>query len=137
VGGLRDLSRLAAESDCLVIAAPTPQRHAGREPGVLERLPPEAIVVNVSRGTLLDETALLDLLDASRLRGAALDVFAAEPLPAGHPFWHHPRVLVSPHVAAVTTRFWQRETGLIVENIRRYLAGSPLAIWSTWRRDTE
>jgi glyoxylate/hydroxypyruvate reductase A len=94
---------------------------------VLQRLPPDAIVVNVSRGTLLDETALLDLLDAARLRGAALDVFSVEPLPPGHPFWRHPRVLVSPHVAAVTTRFWERETGLIVENIRRYLAGSPLA----------
>ena len=128
VGGLRDLPRLAAESDCLVIAAPhTAETRGVVSRAVLERLPPEAIVVNVSRGTLLDETALLDLLDASRLRGAALDVFAAEPLPAGHPFWRHPRVLVSPHVAAVTTRFWERETGLIVENIRRYLAGSPLA----------
>jgi phosphoglycerate dehydrogenase-like enzyme len=128
VGGLDDLSRLAAESDCLVIAAPhTAETRGAVSRAVLERLPPDAIVVNVSRGTLLDETALLDLLDASRLRGAALDVFAAEPLPAGHPFWRHPRVLVSPHVAAVTARFWERETGLIVENIRRYLAGSPLA----------
>ena len=128
VGGLGDLARLAAESDCFVIAAPdTAETRGAVSRAVLERLPPDAIVVNVSRGTLLDETALLDLLDASRLRGAALDVFAAEPLPAGHPFWRHPRVLVSPHVAAVTARFWERETGLIVENIRRYLAGSPLA----------
>jgi phosphoglycerate dehydrogenase-like enzyme len=127
-GGLGDLARLAAESDCFVIAAPqTAETRGAVSRAVLERLPPDAIVVNVSRGTLLDETALLDLLDASRLRGAALDVFAAEPLPTGHPFWRHPRVLVSPHVAAVTARFWERETGLIVENIRRYLAGSPLA----------
>ena len=61
------------------------------------------------------------------MRGAALDVFAVEPLPGAHPFWRHPRVLVSPHVAAVTARFWERETGLIVENIKRYLAASPLA----------
>ena len=128
VGGLGDLPRLAAESDCFVIAAPhTDQTRGAVNRHVLERLPPEAIVLNVSRGELLDETALLDLLDASRLRGAALDVFTEEPLPASHPFWRHPRVLVSPHVAAVTTRFWERETGLIVENIRRYLAGSPLA----------
>ena len=92
---------------------------AGKRPG-------RGLVVNVSRGELLDETALLDLLDASRLRGAALDVFTVEPLPPGHPFWRHPRVLVSPHVAAVTARFWDRETGLIVDNITRYLAGSPL-----------
>ncbi len=128
VGGFDDLPRLAAESDCLVIAAPhTAETRGAVSRAVLERLPHDAIVVNVSRGTLLDETALLALLDASRIRGAALDVFAAEPLLAGHPFWRHPRVLVSPHVAAVTARFWERETGLIVENIRRYLAGSPLA----------
>ena len=128
VGGLDDLPRLAAESDCFVVAAPhTAETRGAVSRAVLERLPHEAIVVNVSRGTLLDETALLDLLDGSRLRGAGLDVFATEPLPEGHPFWRHPRVLVSPHVAAVTSRFWERETGLIVENIRRYLAGSPLA----------
>jgi len=127
VGGLGDLARLAAESDCFVIAAPhTAETSGAVSRMVLERLPHDAIVVNVSRGTLLDEAALLAVLDASRVRGAALDVFAAEPLPPGHPFWRHPRVLVSPHVAAVTARFWERETGLIVENIRRYLAGSPL-----------
>jgi phosphoglycerate dehydrogenase-like enzyme len=128
VGGLPDLPRLAAESDCLVIAAPHTSETCGAvHRAVLERLPRGALVINVSRGTLLDETALLDLLDSSRISGAALDVFTVEPLPAGHPFWRHPRVLVSPHVAAVTARFWARETGLIVENIRRYLAGSPLA----------
>ena len=127
VAGPGDLPRLAAESDCLVIAAPhTLETKGVVTRDVLERLPADAIVVNVSRGTLLDETALLDLLDTARLRGAALDVFATEPLPAGHAFWRHPRVLVSPHVAAVTRRFWDRETGLIVDNIGRYLAGSPL-----------
>jgi phosphoglycerate dehydrogenase-like enzyme len=128
VGGPADLLRLAAESDCLVIAAPhTNETRGAVGRAVLERLPRDAIVVNVSRGTLLDETSLLDLLNASRIRGAALDVFSTEPLPAGHPFWRHPRVLVSPHVSGVTARFWERETGLIVENLRRYLAGSPLA----------
>ena len=127
VGGLDALPRLAAESDVLVIAAPrTALTGAAVSRDVLARLPAAAIVVNVSRGDLLDEAALLELLDAGRLRGAALDVFAHEPLPPGHPFWRHPRVLVSPHAAGVTARFWERETGLIVENIRRYLAGAPL-----------
>jgi len=128
VGELRDLPRLAAESDCLAIAAPhTDATRGAVSRAVLDRLPPDAIVVNVSRGTVLDEGALLERLDAGRLRGAALDVFSGEPLPPSHRFWRHPRVLVSPHVAAVTARFWQRETGLIVENVGRYLAGSPLA----------
>jgi phosphoglycerate dehydrogenase-like enzyme len=127
VGALDELSRLAAESDCLVIAAP----HTGATAGavsrrVLECLPRHAVVVNVSRGSLLDEAALLDLIDQGRLGGAALDVFSVEPLPPEHPFWGHPRILVSPHVSAVTSRFWERETALIVDNIKRYLAGAPL-----------
>lgn len=127
VGTLTDLPRLASGSDVLVIAAPhTTETAAAVDRTVLERLPLHALVVNVSRGSLLDETALLELLDQRRLRGAALDVFGVEPLPPDHPFWRHARVLVSPHVSAVTTGFWERETALIVENIRRYLAGTPL-----------
>ena len=127
VGKLTDLPKLAAGSDVLVIAAPHTDETAGAvDRTVLERLPLHAIVVNVSRGSLLDEQALLELLEQRRLRGAALDVFGTEPLPAGHAFWRHPRVLVSPHVSAVTTAFWERETALIVDNIRRYLQGAPL-----------
>jgi phosphoglycerate dehydrogenase-like enzyme len=127
VGGPGDLGRLAAESDVLVIAAP---RTSGTDGAVgravLERLPPAAIVINVSRGALLDSDALLDLLDRQALRGAALDVFATEPLPPDHPLWAHPRVFVSPHVSPVTDDFWEREAALILENLGRYLAGSPL-----------
>jgi len=127
VGGLADLPRLASGSDVLVIAAPHTAETVGAvDRRVLERLPHQALVVNVSRGSLLDETALLELLELRRLRGVALDVFGTEPLPAGHPFWSHPRVLVSPHVSAVSGRFWERETALIVGNIRSYLAGAPL-----------
>ena len=127
VGHLSDLPRLASTSDVLVIAAPHTTETAGAvDRAVLERLPQDAIVVNVSRGSLLDEHALLELLDQGRIRGAALDVFGTEPLPSDHPFWRHPRVLVSPHVSAVTTGFWERETALIVDNIKRYLEGAPL-----------
>jgi phosphoglycerate dehydrogenase-like enzyme len=127
VGGGSDLGRLAAESDVLVIAAPrTPQSDGAVDRAVLTRLPAGGIVINVSRGALLDEQALLECLDAGALRGAALDVFTTEPLPPAHPLWTHPRVLVSPHVSPVTDRFWEREAGLILENIRRYLAGATL-----------
>lgn len=127
VGSLPDLPRLASESDVLVIAAPHTNDTAGAvDRSILEHLAPRGLVINVSRGSLLDEAALLDLLNAEHLGGAALDVFAVEPLPAGHPFWKHPNVLVSPHVSAVSDRFWERETALIVDNIRRYLAGAPL-----------
>jgi phosphoglycerate dehydrogenase-like enzyme len=127
VGGMDDLLRLAERSDVLVVAAPhTALTGALVSRRVMKQLPAGAVVVNVSRGELVDEVALLELLDSGRLRGAALDVFSVEPLPPGHAFWNHPRVLVSPHVAGVTPRFWERETGLIVENIRRYLGGAPL-----------
>lgn len=127
IGGLGDLPRLAAESDCFVIAAPHTTATAGAvNRDVLDRLPAGAIVVNVSRGSLLVEPDLLAALEHGALRGAALDVFDAEPLPPDHPFWSHPRVLVSPHAAAVTSRYWERETGLMLENIRRYLAQQPL-----------
>jgi phosphoglycerate dehydrogenase-like enzyme len=127
VGGFDDLPRLAAESDCLVIAAPHTRETAGAvHRGILKRLPEGAIVINVSRGSLLPERALLHALGTGRLRGAALDVYDTEPLPAEHPFWDHPRVLVSPHVGAVTSRFWERESDLMLENIQRYLAGAPL-----------
>jgi phosphoglycerate dehydrogenase-like enzyme len=127
VGGFKDLPKLAGGSDVLVIAAPQTNETVGAvDRRVLELLPQHAIVINVSRGPLLDEHALLDLLDKRRLRGAALDVFATEPLPPDHPFWKHPRVLMSPHVSGVTDQFWARETALIVDNIKRYLAGAPL-----------
>src|SRR4029077_5134841 len=108
---------------------------------VLERLPAGAVGVNVSRGGLGGgapplgppgggrrgaEAPCLALSGRGPRGGAALDVFAAEPLPPGHPFWAHPRVLVSPHVSAVTARFWEREMGLILDNVRRYLAGERL-----------
>lgn len=128
VGGGTDLGRLAAESDVLVITAPrTPETDGAVGRATLERLPAGAVVVNVSRGALLDEQALLERLESGALRGAALDVFATEPLPPEHPLWTHPRVLASPHVSSVTDRFWEREAALMVDNIRRYLAGTPLA----------
>lgn len=133
IGGLHELPRLAAGSDVLVIAAPHTAQTAGAvNRAVLERMPHHGIVVNVSRGSLLDEAVLLELLELRRLRGAALDVFATEPLPAGHPFWSHPRVLVSPHVSGVSELFWGRETALIVDNLRRYLAGAPLTNVVDW-----
>src|SRR2546423_5542394 len=98
VMGVDALPRLASESDCLVIAAPhTAETKGTVTRAVLERLPQDAIVVNVSRGTLLDEAGLLGLLDGSRLRGAALAVVAVEPLPPGHPLWRHPPVPLWPH----------------------------------------
>lgn len=127
VGGPGRLPALARRSDVLIVAAPlTGETRACVGTEVLAALPRGAWVLNVARGELVDEAALLAALESGRLAGCALDVFAREPLPPGHPLWTHPRVLLTPHVSAVTDRFWERERTLLVENIRRYRAGRRL-----------
>lgn len=127
VGGRGDLVRLARRSDALVIAAPaTPETERLIDARVLDALPRGAFVINVARGSLLDEAALLERLADGRIGACALDVFATEPLPPGHAFWHHPRVLLTPHVSAVSPQFWRRESALLTENIRRYRDGRRL-----------
>src|SRR5262249_47607054 len=83
-------------------------------------------LINVSRGAVVDETALLRNLRSGHVAACALDVFGTEPLPRSNPLWSHPRVLVSPHVSAVTERFWERESELIIDNIKRYRSGRKL-----------
>ncbi|HEX8693205.1 MAG TPA: D-2-hydroxyacid dehydrogenase [Longimicrobium sp.] len=121
------LERLLPVCDYLVLAAPMTERTRGmlgeRE---LARLPRHAVVINVGRGGVVDEEALAAALGDGRLRGAGLDVFAREPLPAGSPLWGLPNCLVTPHVSGTSHGFWRRETDLVVENLRRYLAGAPL-----------
>lgn len=112
----------------IVLAAPLTDATAGlltRER--LERLPKDAIVVNVARGAMLDQDALVELLNAGRLRGAVLDVFRQEPLPADSPLWTLRQVLVTPHVSPVSPgRFWPRQVDLFIDNWGRYLRGERL-----------
>lgn len=121
------LDRLLSISDYLVVTVP----RTGETDGMigareLARLPAGAVVVNVSRGGIVDEAALAAALGGGRLRGAGLDVFAREPLPAHSPLWGLPNVLLLPHVSGTSHRFWRRETDLIVANLRRYQAGERL-----------
>lgn len=85
-----------------------------------------AILVNVGRGGVIDEDALVRALRDGRLRGAALDVFATEPLPAHSRLWELPNVLLSPHTAGLSVRENERIVELFVENIGRYLRGEEL-----------
>nr|MBA3844255.1 oxidoreductase [Actinomycetota bacterium] len=88
---------------------------------------PSAILVNVGRGGVIDEPALVQVLRDKRLAGAALDVFATEPLPADSPLWELPNVLLSPHTAALSLRENERLVELFAANLSRYLAGEELA----------
>lgn len=90
----------------------------------LALLPQGAVLLNPGRGPLIDDAALLAALDAGRIGHATLDVFRTEPLPQGHPFWSHPRVTVTPHIAADTRA--HGAASVLVENIRRGQAGEPL-----------
>jgi glyoxylate/hydroxypyruvate reductase A len=92
---------------------------------LLEQLPRGAFLINVGRGDLIHENDLLNALDREHLGGAALDVFSQEPLPVGHPFWRHPRVSITPHVASIT----QADTAVahVVTNIGRWQAGQTLS----------
>ena len=115
-------------ADILVIAAPaTAETKALVSRARLAMLPAHGIVVNVARGTLLDEEALADLLEAKVLRGAVLDVTQREPLARESRLWQLRSVLLTPHVSAVSPAgFWERELALFLDNWRRYVAGEPL-----------
>lgn len=121
------LDRLLAVSHYLVVTVPSTPRTEGmigaRE---LALLPAGAVVINVSRGDVIDEAALVDALRGGRLRGAGLDVFRREPLEPGSALWTLPNTLLLPHVSGTSHGFWRRETDLIVGIVRRYLAGEPL-----------
>ncbi|MFI5245230.1 MAG: D-2-hydroxyacid dehydrogenase [Gemmatimonadales bacterium] len=115
-------------ADVLVLSAPlTPETRTLLTAARLALLPTGAIVSNVARGALIDEPALVAALQSGRLRGAALDVFAHEPLASDSPLWHLPQVLHTPHVAGVSPRlFWGRLSALFLDNWTRYVAGAPL-----------
>ncbi|HEX6306800.1 MAG TPA: D-2-hydroxyacid dehydrogenase [Longimicrobiales bacterium] len=121
------LERLLEQSDFLVLAAPSTSETRGLIGAPeLARMKKGAVLINVARGDLIDEPALLAALRNGRLRGAALDVFATEPLPPESPLWQQPNVLVAPHVSATSPRFWEREGELILDNVKRYLGGREL-----------
>lgn len=130
VHGAEGLDHLLGVSDHVVLCAPdTPETRGMIDAARLASMKPGAVLINVARGRIVDEDALLAALSEGRIRGAGLDVFTQEPLPPDHPLWGAPNVLITPHVSAVTTGFWARETDLILRNLERHLAGVPPEAW--------
>jgi phosphoglycerate dehydrogenase-like enzyme len=122
------LDALLPRAAWLVLALPaTPSTAALIGARELALLPPRARLVNLGRGAALDQDALAAALAAGRLAAAALDVFAAEPLPPSSPLWSAPGCLISPHVAASAPDSWDRQVDLVAAHLRRFLAGEPLA----------
>jgi len=121
------LPRLLETSDYVVLAVPlTPETRGMIGAAELGMMPPHAVLVNIARGGVVDEAALVDALREHRIAGAALDVFEREPLPAESPLWDLDNVIVSPHISGGTEIYNQRAVDIFADNLRRFLAGEPL-----------
>jgi phosphoglycerate dehydrogenase-like enzyme len=118
---------MLAECDYVVIAAPLTSETRGLlSTAEFQAMKRQAVVINVARGGVIDEAALIDALRARVIGGAALDVFEQEPLAADSLLWHLPNVILSPHVSGFTPHYDERAMALFAENLRRYVAGEPL-----------
>ncbi|MEV6547872.1 2-hydroxyacid dehydrogenase [Streptomyces sp. NPDC051597] len=123
---LTELPALLPEADVVVLSTPlTEQTKHLADADFLGRMKDGALLVNVARGPVVDTGALLVELRKGRLH-AALDVTDPEPLPAGHPLWHAPNVLISPHVGGSTSAFLPRAKSLLARQLTKYAAGQPL-----------
>ncbi|MBS4103996.1 D-2-hydroxyacid dehydrogenase [Tsukamurella paurometabola] len=125
---LDELAAAAAQVDAIVVTLPgtaATEKLIGAE--LLAGVRPGTLLANVGRGTVIDEDALLRALDDGRIGFAALDVFATEPLPQQSPLWGHPRVLASPHTAALSRQEGRRIARLFARNATALLDGAPMA----------
>jgi phosphoglycerate dehydrogenase-like enzyme len=123
-----DLRALAAESDHLVLCAPaTPETERVVDGAVLAAAKPGLHLVNIARGRLVDQAALLHALDEGRIGKATLDVTDPEPLPEGHPLYSHPRVRLTPHMAWYSASHHRRLTEKLLDNLGRFARGEALA----------
>jgi phosphoglycerate dehydrogenase-like enzyme len=121
------LHDMLAQADYLVLAAPlTAETHGLIDAAALAAMKPTAYLVNVARGQIVVESALIDVLSSGKIAGAALDVFDQEPLPADSPFWSMENVIVTPHNSATSPRLFDRGALVFVDNLRRYAAGDEL-----------
>ncbi|CRM91188.1 MULTISPECIES: D-isomer specific 2-hydroxyacid dehydrogenase family protein [Pseudomonas] len=127
VEAARDIHDLFARADHLVLAAPLNEATRNIvDRDVLARAKPGLHLINIARGGLLDQEALLEALDNGRIGLASLDVTEPEPLPDGHPLYSHPRVRVSPHTSAISTNSRQEIADTFLANLHRYLRGQAL-----------
>lgn len=122
-----ELPSLLTDADYVVVAAPLTEQTRGMFGAEAFRcMKPTARLVNVGRGPIVDEGALVDALHDGQIAGAALDVFVEEPLPAGHSLWTAPNVLISPHMSGDFVGWLDTLAHLFIDNFRRWRAGEPL-----------
>ena len=125
-GGTRDLPKLLTESDYLSIHVPiTPQTKHMIDRNAFAQMKKSAFLINVARGDIVDEAAMLDALQTGKIQGAGLDTFTHEPLEVNHPLLHLPNVVATPHIAGGTRGTSRRRGKAAAENVFRLAAGSP------------
>jgi phosphoglycerate dehydrogenase-like enzyme len=122
------LPDLLAQSDYVVIAAPhTPETFKLFRRSLFQQMKRTGILINIGRGAIVDLHDLTESLRAGEIAGAALDVCEVEPLPSDHPLWQMTNVIITPHVAAASPHIAERHLQTLLENIRRFVNGQPLA----------
>jgi phosphoglycerate dehydrogenase-like enzyme len=127
VHGMEDLAQLWGRADFIVCAVPLLETTRGLiGADAFAAMKPSAALIDVSRGGVVDEAALLAALDAGRLKGAALDVFATEPLPPAHRLWDFENVIITPHCSSVYDGWDVKSVRMFADNLARYRAGEPL-----------
>lgn len=127
IAGVAELPSLVPQADYVVLAVPLTAQTRGlftRE--LISSMRPSARLINIARGDVLDEDALVAALKAGRLAGAALDVFKTEPLPADHPLWRVPNVIISPHMSADVPESTRGLVDLFLQNLERFRRGETL-----------
>jgi D-2-hydroxyacid dehydrogenase (NADP+) len=123
------LHEAVGSADFLVLLVPySRETHHLIDASVLAAMKPTAYLINVARGSVMDEAALIDALKMHRIAGAGLDVFAHEPLPPTSPFWALDNVIVTPHVGGMSTVYAEQVLPLLVHNLRAYFAGDRAAM---------
>ncbi len=127
VGLPDELPKLASEADFVVNTVPlTPQTKGIFDAAFFAKMKPTAYFINIARGGSVDTAALVDALKNKRIAGAGLDVTDPEPLPADHPLWKAPNVIITPHVANDSDLGFDAQTQVVRENLRRYAAGEKM-----------
>lgn len=127
--GFAELDQALCQADFVILTVPvTPTTDRLMNTARLACLKPDAYLVNVGRGVLIDEAALVDTLQKHSIAGAALDVTTVEPLPADSPLWGLENVLITPHIASLTDKMWERHYAAFTENLKRFMKGEPL-LW--------
>jgi phosphoglycerate dehydrogenase-like enzyme len=124
---IQALRSMLKECDFVVLTLPlNPETRGMITAADLEAMKPNAFLVNIGRGGIIDQNALINILQERRIGGAAIDVFSDEPLPPNSPFWKLPNAIITPHIGGISLHYNERAVALFVENLKRYVSGASL-----------